>query len=185
MLPFFLCAALVAIAGSQDWARADRETKRLPPSAFPELPKAIRFDLERRGCTVPQSFTAVTPENVIQGTFTTSGQTDWAVLCSVRSTSSILVFRAGSIENVARLRGMRDNIFLQVVGHDARGTAIIGYSRSIVPVTATAIVAHLQKVAEGKAPDLDHAGIEDAFVEKASSILYWAQDRWIQLPRTD
>ena len=47
-------AALLFFLTAQDWGRADLETKRLPPSAFSNLPPDIRSDLDRRGCSIPQ-----------------------------------------------------------------------------------------------------------------------------------
>ena len=53
---------------------ADLQVTRLPPSAFPELPKSIRRELERRGCTIPQVWADKKPQNVIKGEFTRKGQ---------------------------------------------------------------------------------------------------------------
>jgi len=52
---------------------------RLRPTAFPEPPKNLITELERRGCTVPQPYTS-RKANVIRGEFAKPGQTDWAVL---------------------------------------------------------------------------------------------------------
>jgi len=72
---------------------ADLQVTRLGPSAFPELPRNIRRELERRGCTIPQVWEDRKPHNVIKGEFTRKGQTDWAVLCSLNRVSSILIFQ--------------------------------------------------------------------------------------------
>jgi hypothetical protein len=65
----------VAARETQDWAKADLATTRLPPSAFSELPDPIQKDLTRRGCTIPQPFTG-TCQNVIRGRFTSATRTD-------------------------------------------------------------------------------------------------------------
>lgn len=123
---------LFARGSPQDFGKADLATKRLAPAMFASLPPAIRRELEKRGCTIPQSFTATRPGNIISGRFTSAAKTDWAALCSVNRMSSILVFRSGSVSSVAELANFPDSIFLQVVGpNDA-----IGYSRAIVAVTA-------------------------------------------------
>src|SRR2546427_9317001 len=83
--------ALTATVSTQDWSAADRATRRLQPSAFPEIPKGVRMELERRGCTIPQTSASARPENIIKGQFTSRDQVDWAALCSVRRTSTILV----------------------------------------------------------------------------------------------
>ena len=69
-------------ASKADWGRADRDIRRLPPSAFPQLPANLVQDLQRRGCTIPQAHHKKQPHNVIKGEFAKPGQTDWAVLCS-------------------------------------------------------------------------------------------------------
>jgi len=92
------------VSGTQAWVdSATRyvdfklpESPRGPlPSALPSLPRAFRAELERRGCTVPQSHRS---ENAISGHFGASGQVDWAVLCSQRGQSTILVSWGGTAQ---------------------------------------------------------------------------------------
>jgi hypothetical protein len=73
---------------------AQRTVRRLPPSAFPNLPLAIQKQAEVRGCEIPQeAFEGGTKvNNVISGEFAQRGQKDWAILCSKGGTSSIVVF---------------------------------------------------------------------------------------------
>src|SRR5688572_21225806 len=71
---------------------AERRIVRLPASAFPELPRHLAAELERRGCTIPQESYTKKRNNVIQGEFARPGQKDWAALCSSGGSSSILVF---------------------------------------------------------------------------------------------
>jgi hypothetical protein len=165
----------VAPAGAQDWAKADLAVRRLAPSAFPELPTAVQRELNRRGCTIPQSLSG-THENVVKGQFTSAKQTDWAVLCSVKRRSSILVFRDGSSASIAQLAPAPDADFLQVISDGA-----IGYSRGIGVAKADVIRLHYQVYGGAKPPPLDHDGIDDAFNEKGSAVWYWYRGRWRQL----
>src|SRR5689334_3061962 len=82
---------LLAQGAAPDFARADSATVRLAPSSFPQLPEGIRKDLERRTCTIPQTYLKYGPHNVVRGPFTAKGRDDWAVLCSVGRVSRILV----------------------------------------------------------------------------------------------
>jgi hypothetical protein len=132
----------------QDWDRAEREIKRLRPSAFRDLPTAVQADLTRRGCTIPQPFTAKTPENVISGAFTRRGQTDWAVLCSINGASSILVFRAASTRMVASMSRLPDFTFLQVVD----GNGGVGFSRAISRADDKHILQHYRDHGGPKPP---------------------------------
>src|ERR1700722_1679434 len=71
---------------------AERRIVKLPPTAFTELPRNVVRELERRGCTIPQEAFTKKPHNVIKGAFAKPGQLDWAVLCSVKGVSMILIF---------------------------------------------------------------------------------------------
>jgi hypothetical protein len=171
--------SLLTRGSPQDWEKADLATKRLAPATFASLPVGIRRDLETRGCTIPQPFAADRPGNVISGRFTSATKTDWAVLCSVKRVSSILVFRGGLVSSVAELASYPDSTFLQVVGpNDA-----IGYSRAIVVAPPGYIREHNRS--DPKLPRLDHDGINDVFVEKGSSVWYWDGGRWLELSGAD
>src|SRR5688500_11556916 len=101
----WLLLSLGSLGGmaDQDWIAADLATVRITPSVFPQVPAAVRAEMERRGCTVPQPHGATQPTNLMSGRFTSAGQTDWAGLCSRERISVILVFRGGSTTNVAEL----------------------------------------------------------------------------------
>ena len=159
---------------------ADLQVTRLAPSAFPELPANIRRELERRGCTVPQVSADKKPQNVIKGEFTRKGQTDWAVLCSVNQVSTILVFRNASAKNPSELARKPDVDQLQVTGGDA-----VAYSRAISGVDRAYILSHYCAYGENKPPTIDHQGINDAFVEKASVVHYFQAVKWLNLTGAD
>src|SRR2546425_8553742 len=67
--------------------------------------------------------------NVIKGEFARPGQTDWAVLCSVKGISTILVFWNGSENNPAVLAAWKDTNYLQ-----GDGGGQWAYSRRIEPM---------------------------------------------------
>jgi hypothetical protein len=81
---------------------ADAKTRELPLSAFPELPSDVVVALQRRGCKIPQ-VRKRKRTNEIQGEFFQAGQTDWAVLCSTKKTTKLLVFKNGSVEHVSEI----------------------------------------------------------------------------------
>jgi hypothetical protein len=142
---------------------AERRIVWLPPTAFPELPRTVIHELQRRGCTIPQTAYSKKPHNVIRGEFAKPGQHDWAVLCSVKGVSTILVFWNGSEKNPAEIATLEDRIFLQGISPDK-----IAYSRGITPVGGDFIVRHYNAYGGPKPPPIDHQGIDDAFLEKAS-----------------
>jgi hypothetical protein len=145
------------------------------------LPKAIRAALVARGCQVPQSFTRPRPHNVIAGHFARPGQQDWAVLCSHKGSSSILIFwgqtgPAGPTE----INRAADASFLQGIGPGR-----IGYSR-IVRVAGPARIRKYAAASGGPLPaTLDHDGVEDAFAEKTSTVAYFEEGRWRILAGAD
>ena len=179
-----LLLMLAAAPGSAAPERADQvdqSIKRLAPSAFPQLPKPVARYLASRQCTVPQS--AYRPEerhNVVRGEFMVAGRKDWAVLCSRRGTSVILVFRPGRPTPVAELDPVDDRHFVQGgVG------GVPEFSRSISRATPSDIL-YYRKALGGPLPRrLDHDGIDASFDGKASVIRYFEQGRWLELTGMD
>ncbi len=159
---------------------AERRIVRLAPSAYPELPAGVAGELKRRGCRIPQETFTKKPHNVIEGEFSRAGQTDWAVLCSVKGVSTILVFWNGSEKNPAQIAPLEDRIFLQGLGGDR-----IGYSRGISAVGRDFIMRHYRAYGGPKPPPIDHQGIDDAFIEKASVTWYFYRGKWLKLTGAD
>ena len=185
-LKIFFVSAIVALSTNgalrgEDWQAANAATVRLKPSAFPELPVIVRRFLERRGCEIPQAFSDKTPHNVVRGRFTSATQVDIAVLCSKARVSTVLVFRGGMTSMVAELARRPDEGFPQVA--DAGG--VVGYSRALGVVTPSYIREHHAAYGGPKPPRLDHDGINDMFVGKASIVWYWYRGRWLQLQGAD
>jgi hypothetical protein len=164
-----------------EWAAAARAIRRLPPSGFPQLPRAVQVALEKRRCTIPQSFYPERPHNVVTGSFARRGQRDWAVLCSVDGRSTILVFWAGGVTPApAELAPADDASFLQGIGNDR-----IGYSRAIDRADTAWIREHAEAYSGPLPKRLDHDGINDAFVEKASEVFYYEDGAWQGLAGSD
>lgn len=159
---------------------AENRIVRLQPAAFPELPGNVARDLQRRGCTIPQEVFTKIRNNVIRGEFVKPGQTDWAVLCSVKGVSTILVFWNGSERNPAQIAAMPDRNFLQGVTADE-----IGYSRGIGAVGESYIVEHYQAYGGPKPPPINHQGVNDAFLGKGSEVQYFYDGKWVTLTGAD
>jgi hypothetical protein len=163
-----------------DWDRADSLTLRIAADSFLALPEAVRADMQRRGCTVPQSPELTERHNVISGAFIQAGRTDWAVVCSIKRASRILVYRAGRADVVDSLGHAEDRTYLQTIGGD-----VIGFSRVIEVADQKRIEEHVAVGDGPKPPPIDHAGINDTFLGKASRIHYFSQGVWIGLVATD
>jgi hypothetical protein len=166
---------------ASEWTRADAATVRLAPSRFGDLPAAVRRELERRGCSIPQTYTAKAgrPDNVIRGHFISPTTTDWAVLCSRQRRSTLLVFRGGGVGKIDELAPGDDVGRLQDTGEGR-----IGYSRAIGVASPDDIREHNRNPTT-PLPAILHEGIHDAFIEKGSVIWYWSDNRWLQLAGSD
>jgi len=166
--------------GPAIWDEANAKVRRLSPGAFPELPAGIRVELVKRQCTVPQTFLSTQPHNVIHGEFYRKGQKDWAVLCSTGQVSSILVFWGGSEKNMFVFPATPDKNYLQ-----GRGEGKIGYSCEISAVGKDYILEHHKRYGGPTPPPIAHDGINVAFIEKASSVLYREKGEWLSLTGAD
>jgi hypothetical protein len=139
----------------------------------------MRADLDQRGCRIPQVVDEPQPNNVITGSFRDQNTKAWAVLCSVRLISRVLVYSGDSGGAIDSLFEAPDRNFLQTFGGGR-----IGFSRMI----STSTAKHIRAVAaryKTPSPSISHDGIEIAFVEKASSIYYWTGKRWMEFAGSD
>ena len=75
---------------------------------------------------------------------------------------------------------MEDRNFLQGIT-----TENIGYSRGIGTVGKDFIMRHFNAYGGPKPPPIDHEGIDDAFIEKASMTWYFYRGKWSQLSGSD
>jgi len=173
---------LMASNNAQDrWATAEAEVKRLQPSAFPQLPSAVQRHLRHRGCLIPQTWANSKPHNVIRGEFIKAGQHDWAILCSRGGISTIMVYWRGTTASVSEMHEVADKNYLQVIDGDGR----IGYSRYIGAVGREFILYCYRSYGGPEPPLIDHQGINDAYLGKASMVHYYHRGRWIKLQGAD
>lgn len=150
------------------------------PSAFAKLPVEVTVDLQRRGCRIPQHGDIHEKTNVIRGNFAKVGQMDWAVLCSVHGVSWILVYWNGSAQNPAKIARFGDSNYLD---RDAAGA--MQFQREIEPVGERFIMKHYRAYGGPTPPPIDHQGIDDAFIGKASVIWYLNGGKWVKLTGAD
>ena len=163
-------------------AYVEKYIVRLPPVAFPELPANLVQELQRRQCTIPQEAeSARKPNNVIKGEFARPGQTDWAVLCSVKGVSTIVVFWNGSENNPATLAPWKDSGYVQDLGGGRWG-----YSRIIEPMSVDDIFRYHDLEHLGiPLPPIDHQGINDQFNGKAFLVWYSFDGQWLKVAGGD
>jgi hypothetical protein len=158
--------------------KTDSEMIRLAPTHFHELPALIQRDLVTRGCTIPQVDDMTPPHNVISGYFHVPSRKDWAVLCSVGRTSRILIYQGGDVRASYEMPNSArpDRDWFQTG---------LGFSRAISVANAKTIVHYQKEFGGPEPPSLDHDGLEERFVEKASMIYYWHDGSWLELQGAD
>ncbi len=166
---------------SEKAALANEQAVRLEHSKFTKLPQEIVKNLEKRKCTIPQIWHDENLHNVISGEFSRKGQKDWAVLCSVNKISSILIFWNSSTTKVSEIAKSDDLDYFQGFTEDDE----MGFSRGIDTVDKKYIIDHYNSYGGTKPPQIDHEGISDAFVEKASHVLYLHRGKWLELQGAD
>ena len=152
----------------------------LPPESFSELPVGVLLALNARGCRIPQiPNVGGRPHNVVRGSFRDRSRSDWAVLCSAQGRSAILVFWSGSPDYPAELASEDNQAFMQL---DAAGRW--EYSRLLRALPAEQISTYADRHGTNLGI-LEHDGIEDAFVGKASVIYYFERGTWLRIDGAD
>jgi hypothetical protein len=162
------------------WQQAAASIRHLPLDSFPELPVAVRQALVHEQCQIPQAFHPETPHNIIRGEFAASGQVDWAALCTSGESARIFVIWGGPIRCPTPIASELNRAYLQGIGGWR-----IRYSRGLDVASMEYILEHATAYDGPDPPSRDHAGINDAFVEKASVIHYCHEGKWYLLAGAD
>ena len=161
----------VQAQGQRDSQTRSAETiggiRRLGVEAFPQLPTAVAGVLRARNCRVPQPLADGAPRNVIRGEFIAKGEAGWAVFCSANNSTALLAFRNDRDTNPDTVTTSEDRSYMQ--GPDGEEP---GYSHQIAAVGRDFIMRHYRAYGGPQPPPIDHQGIDDAFLEKASVTHY-------------
>ena len=163
-----------------DGQRSAYLIRRLPVTSFPDLPSGVADLLSQRDCLVPQSYAAHHPENVIHASLERSGSSDWAVLCSVQGTVSLLVFFGSASGRPIVLSSAPETKRLQ--RHDSTG--VLGFNWAIDPASPET-VHHAQISMERKPPPLDHDALADSVVEHGTVYRIYLQHAWTVVETKD
>jgi hypothetical protein len=153
--------------------------RHLPVSSYPEVPTGIQDALNRRGCSIPQTYEAHHPENVIHASLARSGSSDWAALCSVEGKVSLLVFFGGSVKEPGQpmvLASAEEKDHLQ--SHDPSG--VLGFNWGIDQATPIQ-VREAQAGMEKRPAEIDHDALADSVVEHRTIYHFYALNSWTLL----
>lgn len=150
--------------------------RHLPPSSFPALPSVIAAQLTERGCLIPQTYEARQPENVVHASLERAGSQDWAVLCSVRGTVSLLIFFGSAPESPTVLASAPETERLQprVVSGE------LGFNWGIDPASP----AHVHEAQIGlprRPPAPDHDALADSVIDRRTVYHFFTRGQWTLL----
>ena len=154
--------------------------RHLPVASFPQIPKTVQDGLGERGCLIPQTYEAHQPENVIHGSFERVGSSDWAVLCSVRGTASLLVFFGSNPEHPFTLASAQETERLQE--HDFTG--VLGFDWGINAAWPRQVY-DAQAGIYPRPPIVSHDAVADSIVEHSTEYHYYSNGAWTLLPMPD
>lgn len=158
--------------------------RHLPISSFPDLPAPIADQLTRRGCTIPQTYEAHHPENVIRASLQRAGSSDWAVLCSAQGTVSLLVFFDGEAgqppAQPAVLASAQETARLQP--HDPGG--VLGFNWGIDSASPQQ-VHEAQNGMQHRPARIDHDAVADSIVDHKTIYRFYAKSAWSVLETSD
>jgi hypothetical protein len=147
--------------------------RHLPLNAFPQLPQAIRERLDRRGCLIPQTYEAHSPENVIHASFERRGSSDWAVLCSANGTVSLFVFFSSGNGDPSVLATAPETSRVQLHG----ASNVLGFNWAIDPASPEQIHAAQLGVSH-PAAHLDHDALADSVVDGRTTYRFYSNNAW-------
>ena len=153
--------------------------RHLPIDSFPDLPAAIQAELNRRGCLIPQTYEAHRPENVVHASLEGPGSSDWAVLCSVNGTVSLLIFFTGAGQRPSDplvLASAPETERLQ-----AHGTGgVLGFNWGIDQASPQQ-VHDAQAGLVPRPPWIDHDALADSVVDHRTVYHFYVKNAWTLL----
>lgn len=154
--------------------------RHLPISSYPDLPQRFSDLLTQRRCVIPQTYQARRPENVIHASLERAGSSDWAALCSVNGTVSLVVFFSATPTRLSVLASSPETARLQL--HDVTG--ILGFNWGIDPASPQQV--HEAQAGFALRPKLlDHDALADRVVDHHTLYRFYSSNQWALLEMPD
>lgn len=147
--------------------------RHLPVGSFPDLPAQVVQDLTARGCTIPQTYEAHRPENVVHASLEKAGSNDWAVLCSAEGKISLLVFFASNLAKPFVLRDATETQRLQ--DHGTGGE--LGFNWGIDPASPKRVHEAQAGMAHHPQPP-DHDCLADSTIDHKTVFHLYRDGAW-------
>jgi hypothetical protein len=154
--------------------------RHLPANSFPQFPTAVQDALNRRGCLIPQTDEAHQPENVVHASLERPGSSDWAVLCSVNGTVSLLVFFSSGNAEPMVLATAPETERLQSHG----SSNVLGFDWAIDPASPQD-VHEAQLGMKHPPPRIDHDALADSVIDQRTVYHFYFKNAWTLLDTQD
>jgi hypothetical protein len=154
--------------------------RHLPVNSFPQLPPAAQDALARRGCLIPQTYEAHQPENVVHASLERPGSSDWAVLCSVNGTVSLLVFFSSNYGEPMVLASAPETERLQSHG----SSNVLGFNWAIDPASPED-VHEAQLGMKHPPPRLGHDALADSVIDQRTVYHFYSNNAWTLIDTRD
>ena len=129
---------------------------------------------------IPQTYEAHGPENVIHGSFRRAGEKDWAVLCSVHGTVSLLVFFDGAAESPEVLATAAETSRLEL--NNASGKMEFDWG---IDVATPELVHQAQTQMRHRPARADHDSIADSIIDGATVYRFYTGTAWTTVETSD
>ncbi len=164
----------------------EKNTPYLFPHEHPDLPAHIAAWLNERGYVIPQDipqeyWDEYFPINAITGEFITKGQTDWAVYCTNRKTTAIIIFKDGKVESPEIMDTYPESISRshpEGIPFDC----CYGWITTISPEKIYTTYLRMRNYSVSQPPPLYHDGImTGACMHFRTAIYFKFEDKWCSM----
>ena len=138
--------------------------EHVTPDHLTWMEASLRTRLKSLNCNIPLKIDGIRVTPVIIGQFATTGRIDLAVICVTDNESLVLIYWGGEFKCADTFQSNGQSI--SVVGKHY-------------------IMSHYEAYGGLEPPDIEHEGINDIILEKASVVQFCHNGTWIELTGAD
>jgi hypothetical protein len=158
------------------------QSRYLKPDDFPTLPASVRQAITSQGCEIPQSSDEAIPHNIIRGQFARTGQFDWAVVCSGKKLSTILVLWGGQARCSKKVWGpFQDE---EVSRGIDQGLDAVSH-HYFIRIRTLPAASLMKRGLTHLAVHPSHDTLEFIWPKSGSSVQYCSGGKWVKLSYAD
>jgi hypothetical protein len=181
-------APIADSVGNESWRQQPLDPKyltlviRRTPDSILDLPRPVVETLKKRDCMIPQGGPTVV-SNAVSGAFTRKGVVEWAVVCSVRDTSRVLILNETTGAVVDSLEKTPDLPFIE--SEDGKlwvlGETVTVESAETLNAEQNSTDENRTDYAKVFPSPIDHDGVGHWFTDKGGYVSYSANGKWYRV----